>query len=258
MIELSSCGYRYIHPNGIMIDRPHGSGDYAFVFFRSRAEVVVAGSRTICNRDCYILFGPKTPHLYRESDLPFVNDWFHCTGEGVSELLNELRLPLDTLLPATDPSLISRSITEMHRIRKTGGPLMQRILDAEIRSLLMKLSNLHEMSLTEKQGRYFRQFSELRDELYNSPQRHYTVDMLAAKLNLSKSYFQHLYRELFGCSVITDMIHGRLEYAKYLLRHSAYSVSTIASMCGYQHDTHFMRQFKKFVGVTPGHYKADM
>lgn len=255
MIELLSCGYRYIHPNGIVIDRPQGSGDYAFVFFRNRSQVAVGRRRTICERDSYILFGPATPHMYRESELPFVNDWFHCAGAGMAELIAELGLPLDTLLPASDPSLISRSIMEMHRILKAGGPLRARIVDAEIRSLLMKLRNLHEMSFTEKQGRYFRQFSELRDDLYNSPQHHLSVDALAAKLNLSKSYFQHLYKELFGCSVVTDMINGRLEYAKYLLRHSAYSVSRIAAMCGYEHDTHFMRQFKKFAGVTPGRYR---
>ena len=258
MIELLGCGYRYIHPDGILLDRPRGSGDYAFVFFRNRSEVVVRSRRTICERDSYILFGPATPHSYRESELPFVNDWFHCVGDGIADLLTELHFPLDTLLPATDPSLISRSIMELHRIRKSGGPIAGHIIDTEIRSLLMKLSNLHEMSLTEKQGRYFRQFSELRDEIYNSPQRHRSVDALASRLNLSKSYFQHLYRDLFGCSVVTDMINGRLEYAKYLLRHSAYSVSAIAAMCGYEHDTHFMRQFKKFVGVTPGQYKANM
>ncbi|GIO14382.1 hypothetical protein J19TS2_39370 [Cohnella xylanilytica] len=256
MIELLGCGYRYVHPEGIFIDRPHGSGDYAFVFFRNRSVVAAGRMRTICERDSYILFGPTTPHSYRESELPFVNDWFHCIGEEMGPLLDELRLPADTLLPATDPSLISRSVMEMHRIRKTGGPLKNRILDGEIRSLLMKLSNLRDLSLTEKQGRYYRQFSELRDELFNSPQRRYSVDQLASRLGLSASYFQHLYKELFGCSVVADIIAGRLEYAKYLLQHSASSVSQVAALCGYEHDTHFMRQFKKFVGVTPGQYKA--
>jgi len=258
MIELLGCGYRYIHPHGLLIDRPQGSGDYAFVFFRNRSEVTVGQRRTVCERNSYILFGPSTPHSYRESELPFINDWFHCVGDGMRDFLDELRFPLDTLLPATDPSLISRSVMELHRIRKSGGPLQARIIDTEIRSLLLKLSNLQELPLTGKKGRYYRQLSELRDEIYYSPQRRYTVDLLASRLNLSKSYFQHLYKELFGCSVVTDIINGRLEYAKYLLRSTAYSVSAIAAMCGYEHDTHFMRQFKKFVGVSPGRYKAGV
>ncbi|THF80398.1 helix-turn-helix domain-containing protein [Cohnella fermenti] len=218
--------------------------------------MVIRGERTICKRDSYILFGPRTPHSYRESELPFVNDWFHCLGDEMESLLADLGLPLDTLLPATDPSLISRSIMEMHRVRKLGGPLASAILDTEIRSLLMKLSNLRELSLSERQGRSFRQLSELRDTLYNSPQERHTVESLASRLHLSKSYFQHLYKELFGCSVVTDIINGRMEYAKYLLQHSSYSVSEIAAMCGYNHDTHFMRQFKKFVGVSPGQFRA--
>ncbi|MEI0735875.1 AraC family transcriptional regulator [Paenibacillus sp. JTLBN-2024] len=51
------------------------------------------------------------------------------------------------------------------------------------------------------------------------------------------------------------MINGRLEHAKYLLDNSSLPIAAIAKMCGYENDTHFMRQFKKFVGETPSGYK---
>lgn len=257
MIELVKCGYRYAYANGLTISRPNGAGNYAFVFFKNKSEVILHGRSIIVESDTYILYRPTTPQFYREFELPYIDDWFHA--EGLEELLAELNFPLDTLIPAVDPLLISRSIMEMHRINKMGGPHAGRILDAEIRALILKLSNLHEMSLlTDRPSRYFRQFSELRDELYNAPQTHSSVDQLASRVNLSKSYFQHLYKELFGCSVITDMIHGRLEYAKYLLQNSSLSVSAIAHMCGYEHETHFMRQFKKFVGTTPGRFRSSV
>lgn len=255
MISLISCGHRFIHPEGITIVRPHGAGNYAFVFFKNKSEVIMDGLSLVAESDTWILFRPSTPQLYREIELPFVNDWFHC--EGLEELLAELNFPLDTLIPAADPSLISRSIMEMHRITKMGGPLADRIIDAEIRALIMKISNMHKMSLNaDRPGRYYRQLSELRDEFYNAPQIHSSVEELASRVNLSKSYFQHLYKDLFGCSVVADMINGRLEYAKYLLQNSSLSVSAIADKCGYEHETHFMRQFKKFVGVSPGRFRT--
>jgi len=258
MIRLISCGYNFIHRDGITIDRPTGAGNYAFVFFRSNSKVVLDGRLLAVEKNSYIIFSPVTPHLYRELQKPFVNDWFHCDGNEVMELLMQLNLPLDTLIKALDPLLITRCIRELHSINKLGGPLRDKIIDSEFRTLFMKLSNLLERNnLSDKTSRYFRQFSELRGELYSSPQTHLPVKSIAARVNLSKSYFQHIYKELFGCSVVSDIINSRLEYAKYLLGNSSLSIAAISQMCGYENDTHFMRQFKRFVGVTPSQYREQ-
>jgi AraC family transcriptional regulator of arabinose operon len=257
MIRLISCGFDFIHRDGIRIDRPAGAGNYAFVFFRSHSEVVLNGRPIPAEKNSYVLFRPETPYLYREVERPYIDDWFHCEGEGMMELLDEIRFPLDTPVKALDPLLITRCIRELHGMSKLDGPLRDRIIDSEIRTLLMKLSNLiGRGALPDKTSRYFRQFSELRSELYSTPQTHQPVEKIAARVNLSKSYFQHIYKELFGCSVVSDMINGRLEYAKYLLANSSLSVAAIAKMCGYENDTHFMRQFKRFVGVTPSEYRS--
>ncbi|MFC5471812.1 helix-turn-helix transcriptional regulator [Cohnella suwonensis] len=257
MIRLLSCGYHFIHEDGITIDRPAGAGNYAFVFFKSKAELIVDGKPLAAEKNSYILFRPATPHLYRELNEPFINDWFHCDGDDILEFLAQLKLPLDTLVKATDPLLIAGCIREMQSSNKLGGPLHDRIIDLDIRSLFMKLTNLMELAdLPDKTSRYFRQFSELRSELYSSPHTHWTVEQIASRVNLSKSYFQHIYKDLFGCSVVSDMINSRLEYAKYLLGNSSLSVSAISKMCGYENDTHFMRQFKRFAGITPSHFRS--
>lgn len=259
MIRLLNCGYNFIHwdGDGFVINRPGGSGNYAFVFFRSNSEVILNGKHLVAEKNSYILFRPATPHLYRVLENPFVNDWFHCDANEIHEFLLQINFPMDTLVKAPDPLLITRCIMELHSINRLGGPLHDKIIDSEIRTLFMKLSNFLERApQSDKTSRYFHQFSGLRGELYSSPQTHLSVEELASRVNLSKSYFQHIYKELFGCTVSWDIINGRLEYAKYLLENSSLSVSAISKMCGYENDTHFMRQFKKFVGVTPSQYKS--
>jgi AraC family transcriptional regulator, arabinose operon regulatory protein len=257
MIHLINCGYNYIHQDGITIDRPNGSGNYAFVFFKSKSEVVLNGDSITVDKNSFILLRPATTHLYRELEMPFVNDWFHCDGDDIGEFLAQLNFPLDSPIRAPDPFLISRYIIDLHNIHRQSGPLCEAIIDSDLRSLFMKLCHLRERTaFPEKKTRYFLSFSELRNELYHSPSTHFSVEQLASRMNLSKSFFQHTYKELFGCSVVTDMIHSRLEYAKYLLDNSSLSVAVISRMCGYDNDTHFMRQFKKFVGATPSQYKS--
>jgi AraC family transcriptional regulator of arabinose operon len=260
MIRLINCGYNFIHRHGegFVINRPGGSGNYAFVFFRSNSEVILNGKHLVAEKNSYILFSPATPHLYKVLEDPFVNDWFHCDANEMQEFLLQINFPMDTLVKAPDPLQITRCIMELHSINKLGGPLRDKIIDSDIRALLMKLSNfLERAAQSDKTSRYFRQFSELRGELYSSPQTHLPVEEIASRVNLSKSYFQHIYKEIFGCSVVSDIINSRLEYAKYLLGNSSLSIAAISKMCGYENDTHFMRQFKRFVGVTPSQYRSQ-
>jgi AraC family transcriptional regulator, arabinose operon regulatory protein len=257
LLRLLTCGYHFIHKDGIVIDRPNGSGNFAFVLFKSNAEVILNGNLIPVRKNTYILLRPHTPHLYRHVEKPFINDWFHLTGEEVESFLTEIGFSLDTPVQAEDPLLISKCIMELSSLLRQNSPLKERIIDCDLRSFFMKLTHLrNHTAVQEKNGLYLHTFSKLRNQLYSSPNSSYTVDMLASSVNVSRSYFQHLYKELFGCSVVTDLINARLDYAKYLLTNTNSSIGTIARMCGYENDTHFMRQFKKFIGVTPSQYKA--
>ncbi|SDD55413.1 AraC family transcriptional regulator, arabinose operon regulatory protein [Paenibacillus sp. UNCCL117] len=256
MLELHSCGYHFVHPDGLLINRPAGSGDYAFVFFKSNAMVRLQDSDVPVAKNSFILFRPKTPHGYRDVEAPFINDWFHCEGDDVQELLQTLNFPMDKPVKASDPQLISRCIMELQSAFRSGGPLRNRIIDCDLRSFFMKLSDVQGRTAhPEKLNRHYVQFSELRNELYSSPHTYVSIPELASHFNMSKSHFQHIYKDLFGCSVMSDIINARLDYAKYLLDHSGLAVAEIAKLCGYENDTHFMRQFKKFVGVSPRKYK---
>ena len=54
---------------------------------------------------------------------------------------------------------------------------------------------------------------------------------------------------------MTDVISGKIEKAKEILTETGCTVSQVAAMCGYENEEHFMRQFKKIVGVTPTGYR---
>ncbi len=258
MLKLAKCGFNSAHPEGITIDRPNGSGYYVFVLYKSRAQVRAAAREWAVSPDTWMIFRPDTPYRYYNLDRSFVNDWLHFGGEEAASLLHELELPLDEPTPAVHSASLSRIVLELQRSVWLGGPLQERILDADLNSFLMKLCNLRRLRpASEHTERYFPQLSEIRSLLYSTPQRRYTIDELAAEIGLSRSYFQHVYREIFGCPVSLDMIHSRLEFAKYLLENGSQSVGNVARMCGYENETHFMRQFKKFVGQTPSGYRKS-
>lgn len=256
MLQLVSCGSRFTHKEGISIERPQGAGNYAFVFFRSRAEVTVNGRIEQAGANSCILFSPNSAHAYRDLEKPFANDWMHCKEQGMEEWLERLDFPVDQLIIAADPVLVPRCVLDVQHAEREKGPYRDEIIDLELRGLFAKLANgLVRDALPARTNRYAESLAQLRSELYGSPDARLSVERLAERLSLSKSYFQHLYKELFGCSVVTDMIQGRVEYAKYLLGSTPLSVGEIGRQCGYENETHFMRQFKQVTSVTPGTYR---
>lgn len=253
MLRLLGCGHHFLHRRGLSILRPSGAGNFAFVLFKTEAEVLLNGQFVPAAKNSCIVFRPDTPQHYRDREKPYINDWIHC--ECVEEdFFADIGFPLDQLLPLQDPSLLSRRILELQSTLHRESSLRERILDSELRSLFCRIADSG-AGQDASEERYSRHLAALRSEIYGSPQTAWTVESLAARANLSRSHFQHLYRELFGVPVMTDVINSRMEYAKHLLRGGSLPVFIVAEMCGYDNNVHFIRQFKRLVGTTPGRYR---
>ncbi|MBD2867160.1 helix-turn-helix domain-containing protein [Paenibacillus arenilitoris] len=259
MIYLKRVGYNVEHSDGLTIDRPNGSGDYLFILFRSRMELRFDDKPTqFADKNHYIIYGSGSRHDYRDAEKPMIHDWFHFDGERLDRFFEELHLPLDTLLPAPDPFYISRKVQELHVEHIDTGKFRDEIIDSTIRCLLLKLSAIrNRVGSNMQSGKYYGEIVKLRNEIYQTPQIFYSIEELAAKVNLSRSYFQRIYTELFGISVHNDMINNRIQYAMYLLENTTYGIAEIAHLCGYENDVHFMRQFKKKADMTPSQYRSN-
>ena len=96
---------------------------------------------------------------------------------------------------------------------------------------------------------------KLRREIHKAPELSWNLTELAKRLNISKSYVQKLYKEYFGISYIDDLLEARIEMAKKLLLTTDLHISEVASSCGYQNATHFMRQFKDKTGLSPSEFR---
>ncbi|OUM97505.1 MAG: DNA-binding protein [Thermobacillus sp. ZCTH02-B1] len=256
MIRMNRCGYNVMHPEGITIDRPHGSGDYLFLFFRSRMLVEAGGARFVTDKNTCLLYRKGSRQYYRELERPMVHDWFHFDGDEVEDLCRELNLPFDTPMKVHEPVYVSRKVSEIQGALVESGLYRDELIDLTVRCLFMKLADLRNRIEPNKPvGKYYDLLVSLRNEIYNNPSVPWSVGELAARVNMSRSYFQKLYRELFGISVLNDIIQNRLEYAMYRLKNTSDSIRDIAAQCGYENDVHFMRQFKKYIGLTPGEFR---
>ena len=81
---------------------------------------------------------------------------------------------------------------------------------------------------------------------------------MADQVSLSHAYFQVLYKKAFGVTCMTDVIETKITFAKEYLVSTDMSVASIAEELGYTQVYHFIRQFKKCTGFTPGAFRKSM
>lgn len=77
---------------------------------------------------------------------------------------------------------------------------------------------------------------------------------LARAVNMSQSRFAHVFKDVTGVSPHRFRKQLRLEHAKYLLDERSWGVSAVAAEVGYTNVSHFISEFKRIFGTTPGSY----
>ncbi|MFL2099604.1 AraC family transcriptional regulator [Desemzia sp. FAM 23989] len=87
-----------------------------------------------------------------------------------------------------------------------------------------------------------------------------TIEKLSKKLNISKSYISHVFKESTGYSVMEFLMDYRLVQAKFQIEVSGAkkTLKEIAYDCGFESDAHFNRFFKKKIGMTPNRYRKEV
>lgn len=77
---------------------------------------------------------------------------------------------------------------------------------------------------------------------------------VAARINLSESYFPIYFKDKTGINFRDYILQSRIEYAKKLLKTKKDSISEIAYLTGYQDYRSFSRAFKNETGMSPSDY----
>jgi len=78
-----------------------------------------------------------------------------------------------------------------------------------------------------------------------------TVEKLCSHMNISRTALYGIFREKSGIGVSSFIRNKQLEHSKKLLTKTNFSVSEIASMCGFSDYNYFSRVFKKKYGASP-------
>ena len=240
--------------------RRAADGEYMLMLTKSRCRFDINGLSMRTPSDAIILCDGRLPVVYSAEECPLVCDWICFDAADEKEFIDSLELIYNRPIRFADTDFISELMRNIASEYYSLGSRRGKMLENLMRILLVKMGdainkNTDSGQITEP---HYAMLAELREKIYRNPQMKWNVDSMAAYVNMSRSYFQHLYRETFGVSCIADVISGKIEKAKEILSETGCTVSQVAAMCGYDNEEHFMRQFKKMVGVTPTKYRKQV
>ncbi|HWW48794.1 MAG TPA: AraC family transcriptional regulator [Xanthobacteraceae bacterium] len=100
-----------------------------------------------------------------------------------------------------------------------------------------------------------RQLQRVRDFVEAQLETDIRLNAMAQVCGLSTEYFMRQFKATVGVSPYQYVLNLRVERVKQLLEQGDQSLSEIALQCGFSHQEHMTRMFRRFTGVTPGRYR---
>lgn len=258
-MKLLSIGYNHVHDESFEINRPNGIDSWLFLIIRTPSLFRYEGKEVIAKSNSFVIFSNGFPHYYSAYKQEYADDWFHfiVSSEDI-KFLHSLNIPINSVVNLSDTSSLTASLRNMIYEFNADNIYKSELIDINYRLLLYKISRILCNSNTyypTKDSVYFARMQTLRNDIYSNPQLERTVDSMASELSMSRSAFQHNYKNIFGKSVIHDIINSRLQKVKYYLTTSDMTLEDIAQQCGYHNQLHLIRQFKQHFGMTPTEYR---
>ncbi len=259
-IEVKNVGIKWSHPAGFVVDRPKGSGDYAFMQWLTQTTIRLDGTVREERPGGCIIFRPHDPQWFGGGVFtPFVNNWFHFFGPDVGYLLDESRLPLNRALYLSDESFVEPLLHTILRESMLQPFLWQRLIAASVERFFVEMSrSLRGVSARLKSARSAELrdvFEDLRYELKQHCAEAWTLKSMAEKVHLSASRFSQLYKQYFDINPVDDLIRMRIAMAEYYLCTTTMPIGNIAGLCGFADSQYFSRQFKNKTGDSPARYR---
>ncbi|MGY2461245.1 AraC family transcriptional regulator [Vreelandella sulfidaeris] len=94
-------------------------------------------------------------------------------------------------------------------------------------------------------------------QLHDCPERHWTTQLLARQVGLSRSAFAERFTELVGMPPMRYLAKLRMQAAARRLRESLIPIARIALEAGYESEASFSKAFKRAFGTPPAAWRRE-
>lgn len=256
-MEVYAVGYNFKHDKSFLINRPAGFLDFYTIILTQTSGIFRVNNEEITVPANSFIFYDKESPQYFKSNTTYIHNWIHFTLDENDDYIFKKGIELNKLYHLEDVNTINQLFELINQEFFSENLYKLDSVKLYFDLIFTKISEqIHSPKLSATVF-YKENFNNLRSDIYNFPSKKWTVKTLAESVDLSESYFQHLYKKYFGISVMSDVISARIKTAKQLLITTSKPLHVIAEELGYNSTTLFTRQFKAVTSISPGVYRKN-
>lgn len=240
-------------------ERKQGLNDYLLVYFKSPCFLVVDNKSYTLSEPSVVLFSPYTAFKYTALSSDYYDDYLHFAPRDTEYFRSNLHFPMNFPIKIKNNTAISPLLKTISEEYHKNTDFLLSIQFHQIMLLMYRIAeSWQSYNKANSDVPYFNQLAKLRSQIQKNPSHRWHIQDMASQLMLSPAYFQVLYKKAFGVTCLSDVIHAKINSAKELLLSTNMTVAAIAEELGYNHVYHFIRQFKKNTGMTPGNFRKTL
>lgn len=107
-------------------------------------------------------------------------------------------------------------------------------------------------------GKYREEIIKIQYFITNNVDKIIDIPTAARYVNMSESYFSHVFKKDVGISFIDYVNNEKIEKAKELIACCNYRIYEVSDKLGFQNSTYFTMLFKKITGLSPSDYRKSI
>jgi two-component system response regulator YesN len=184
-----------------------------------------------------------------------MNNDSQITTKALMKLYYEMILLLENLL--NKYSLSVEQVLDFDFITLTNAPKSSSV--EQLKELLTSFSiKASEQLSSSSKDDPKTLLNKIKTYIENNYYKDVTLDFIAHKFYISKTYFSQLFKKEVGITFINYLTRVRMNHAEQLLKNNNLKVYEIARMVGYSDPLYFGQVFKKYFGVLPSEYTSSI
>jgi AraC-like DNA-binding protein len=232
-----------------MVNRPGGIDVYLLLYFYTSVDFEINNKKFTCPPQSMILLEPGLPHKFGNGEKSWNHSWLLCKGTKFHEQVYEQKIPLQTVKPLANSSIIENYLLNIEREQTSHAKPNADIIWNSLHSCLIEIGRaitpIPSDSIIPDKYLHVKQYLDT----------HYTEDItlsnIAKQVHQSIPRFCNSFKHYFGQPPISYVICLRMQEAAYLLRDMNLSITEISAKLGYADLYYFSRQFRQHYGMSP-------
>lgn len=241
--------------------RPRGRLDYQLLYVASgKAHFYFHGKEEIVTAGNMVLYRPKEEQRYYYYGIDQTEVyWVHFTGNNVKNILRKYGFPEHTHVIHSGTSLdYKRIYLQMIQELKLAKPHYEEVLIHYLNLLFIMIGRLQGKKLRSKSTFLMDEMDQSVAYFHANYHRTISIEDYARDHGMSVSWFIRNFKDYTGTTPTQYLLSLRISNAQSLMESTAYNITEIARIVGYDNPLYFSRLFKKQCGVSPTEFRKQL